>query len=409
MTPNSGCITMPRTKDKLLFASYDFSNSGFVVIFQSFLFPAFLTTIWHGTPHDADVIWGWLVAGSSTLAILSGPFVGRIADRLGKARLFIILVSVAGCAAMLAPLALRTQFLMLAIAFILFNAIFELSQTIYDSFLTNYGKDCDEITALSTFSWGFGYLGGALFIASYLTLDRFGISKSAQLALLAGLFLILSIPSMIAFRHAAPAPELPRISLQDILRTKPPVPWLDLFVYWIIGDCVAGVIYFAPLYVIKSLGIESQTVGVLLLVTQVAAFPLTVLAGVASRRVGPLRTIRACLFGWLLALLGLFFAKTVTHVMLVMIPIAFVIGSTQAILRAHFASRVAKEQSGEGLGYYAVAQKSASVLAPLLVALTTLVTGSMRWAFLALAGLVVLAFLSSTFLSNQPDGPRRAE
>ena len=73
--------------------------------------------------------------------------------------------------------------------------------------------------------------------------------------------------------------------------------------------------------------------------------------------------------------------------------LVLIVGTTQAILRAHYASEVGTSRSGEALGYYAVAQKSASVFSPLLVGTVSMLTGSMRFAFLVLAAVVALGFV----------------
>ena len=92
--------------------------------------------------------------------------------------------------------------------------------------------------------------------------------------------------------------------------------------------------------------------------------------------------------------------KKTNDVIPILIMVSFVIGSTQAILRAHFATRVTIDKSGEGLGFYAVAQKSASIIAPLLIILVSTITNSIKPAFLVLFLLVIIGFMLAPQLNK---------
>jgi UMF1 family MFS transporter len=394
------------TKNGLLYGTYDFSNSGYVLIFQSFLFPVFFTSVVGNSLDNPDALWGWLIAISTGLSILISPFLGKYADFRGRAKVFSILVLSCGLIVTLSPFAFLGKYAALALIFVFFNTLFELSQTIYDSFLKDLTSKTETTTTLSTIAWGFGYIGGVLFAAIYLVMDRLKLDQRTSLMIFGLLYLVLSVPAIIFFRTINIKKADPRVSKNNsILKPSPPVLWRHLVIYWVIADCVAAIMYFAPLFVNRELGIGTRAIGALLLATQLLAFPLTMLSGKVANRVGPLKTIRLALIIWIIALLGLFFAKSVVHVAAIMIPIAFVIGSTQAILRAHYAMNVAQHSAGEGFGFYAIAQKSAAVLSPALIALIITLTGKIRLAFIVLAFLLLVTF----FLVNKLPTPVLSE
>lgn len=383
---------------RLAFATYDFSNSGYVLIFQSLLFPLVLDSAFRVPGLHSATVWGWIVAASSILAIVSAPFLGRLADRRGKAFVFTFTVLTSGLLSAITSFIFGSSFILLAVSFLVYNTIFELSQSLYDSFLVNLAKTPQEQVRLSTFAWGFGYLGGAVFITLYLIFSKIGLPSHIMLFIFGILFVLLSVPSMRNFKKIDPKAgqriQLP--PLREIFRTSSPVPWKHLFVYWIIADSVAAIMYFAPLYVRSDIGLSIETIGALMLGAQVLAFPATILMGKWAIRVGSLNMIKFCLVVWVVVLITLYFANSLTHFVLALIPFVFVVGTTQSLLRAHYVGRINEESSGEALGYYAIAQKSASVLAPLGISLITIATGSLRLAFLFLAVLVTLAF----FLTN---------
>ena len=395
---------MPKVQSKKLrFGSYDFSNSGYVLIFQSFLFPLVLAKATSNESH-AQTLWAWIVTCSSIAAIVGAPFVGRFADLLGKWRVFASAVVVTGILASVSPIAFAKNLLLLAMSFLVFNTIFEWTQSLYDSFLLNFGNTRAEITSLSTFGWGFGYVGGALFAVAYLILSKKGVSSSASLALLGVLFLLTSIPAILTFRRAEQEVRrtYTRPNLKKILSTSSPVPWRELLIYWVIADSTAAVIYFAPLYMQQEIGLTTQRMGMLFLAAQVVAFPMTILMGKFAVMTGTVKVIRWCLLIWLAAVIGLYLAHSLRGLIPVMFAFSLVIGSTQAILRAHYASRIKLEHSGEGLGYFAVAQKSASVAAPAMVAGVLMLGGTLRSAFLVLAVFILLAFLVAFRLPETP-------
>lgn len=386
---------------RLGFGSYDFSNSGYVLIFQSFLFPIVVVEALAGRVQNPDAWWGWLVAGSTLAAIVLAPFVGLLADRIGRARMFALLVVATGIMASIAPVALASAPFLLVLAFLVFNSSFELSQSVYDSFLKDLAPTRRDTIDLSAFAWGFGYVGGAIFAVGYLALDAAGVSPGLTLTICGLAYLLFSVPSTLFFwaragirreqgeeASAPPARALPRN----------PVSWSQLAIYWLTADVVAAIMYFAPMFLTNEVGLSLTQVGGLLLGAQLVAFPLTIVVGGMANRVGHLLVLRGTIVVWAVGLLGLALATTLAHVLLVLVPMAFVVGSTQALLRAHFAMNVPVSAPAEGFGFYAVAQKSASVVSPALVAITITVTGGMRWAFAVLAVILILAFVLTTRL-----------
>ena len=388
-------------KKYFAFASYDFSNSGFLVMFQSFLFPIILTSALVSSSFDSNQIWAWIVMISSILAVLGAPFLGKFADKVGKWRIFSLTIIVAGLLAAIVVNSLNVW--ILVIGFLIFNTFFEFSQSLYDSFLRNIEQNQKATTMLSTFAWGFGYLGGAFFVVIYFLMQGMGTSNSLMLTIFALLFLLLSLPAIISFKRAEQKNKINSgidKRFKEIMHPKNPVPWTHLFIYWIIADCVATAVYFIPLYLQQELNIGIKTVGIMLLGVQILAFPATIFMGKIANRIGRIKTIKISLIIWAFSLLLLFFAKETKDIIPILILVSFVIGSTQAILRAHFATRVAVNKSGEGLGFYAVAQKSASIISPALILLVLIITNSIKPAFFVLFILVTIGIILASQLNK---------
>jgi len=352
------------------------------------------TGMMEGSKYDSGLYWAIAVAVSSVLAILTAPFFGRFADKFGKFRVFCFSVGFTGIVASLSLLISGSNFWYLLILFVFFNWIFEISQSIYDSYLVDLSDSKEETTKISSFAWGFGYLGGALFAVIYLIMDRLEISESSMIPIFGVFFLISSVPALWYFYKVVPSPIGGRtFKFRDLIEVRTPVPWKDLFVYWVVADVVAAVLYFAPLYLKSDLGLSITMIGGVMLVGQLIAFPATIYVGRLANQFGRLSMIRMGLLVWAVGLLGFYFAESLAHVAIVFLLLSLVVGSTQALLRAHFADRVEQIKSAEGLGFFAIAQKSASVIAPAFVIVSSWFTGSIAPAFIALAVLVCIAFL----------------
>jgi UMF1 family MFS transporter len=79
--------------------------------------------------------------------------------------------------------------------------------------------------------------------------------------------------------------------------------------------------------------------------------------------------------------------------------VGLVLGGSQAISRSLYARFVPPSQSAEFYGFYAVSNKFASILGPLLFGLLTDITGNIRLAILS----VVAFFLVGLFLLRTVD------
>jgi len=398
-------------KKYLGFGSYDFSNSGYVLIFQSFLFPVFFTEQLHIWFKSPEIAWGMVVSISTVIAILFAPRVGAFGDRLSRSLIFGTCVTIVGIVAVLVSLGNFIGPIVVLLGFLLFNAVFEISQSLYDSFLKDLAKDETETVRLSSFAWGFGYLGGALFAGLYFLFDHLQFEINHMLTFFAIAYLVLSIPAVLFFRKQDNRQTIyseSRIGIINLiilfikLRTESPISFRKLVIYWLVVDAVSGVMYFAPLYLINEINLSKTTVGGLLLIAQIAAAPITYFVGLAANRWGLVLTIRITLVGWIAALIGIFMATSLGGVIFSMVPMVFVIGSTQALLRAHYSMHVPISKAGEGFGYYAIAQKSAAVITPLLISAIILVTGNIRSAFAFLAIIIFIAAWVSAYLPGLP-------
>jgi UMF1 family MFS transporter len=118
---------------------------------------------------------------------------------------------------------------------------------------------------------------------------------------------------------------------------------------------------------------------------QFAGIPFAFLFGQIAGWIGTKRAILLSLVLYLgITVLG-YSVRTATHFYLLAIAVSMVQGGTQALSRSLFASMIPQHKSSEMFGFFGVAERFAAVLGPALFGVTATLTGSSRYAVLAIA------------------------
>lgn len=255
-----------QNKNKFGYAFYDFANSGYVLLFQAFLFPLFISS-YYSDSSDAAQVWGYILFISNLLAIISAPLIGRVADLKNRIKIFSILILIVSLLSFLSVL--NNNVIVILIFFVIFNSSFELSQSIYDSFLNVISRSKDEKIDISTFAWGFGYLGGILFVVVYFALNKNGIENKYILASAALLYFIISFLSVYLLKKAGQSDTLTIATEKTNKRYKFLKPSKEiiysLLIYFIVFLSTTAVINFSTLFFNKELHIEERTIGMIML------------------------------------------------------------------------------------------------------------------------------------------------
>jgi UMF1 family MFS transporter len=192
-----------------------------------------------------------------------------------------------------------------------------------------------------------------------------------------------------------------RIGIRDMFRALDARRMQNLIGYWLVGDCVNAVIVFTGIYAATQLKMSTTAIGVILMIVQALAFPGTILMERLARRTSLLATLRLCGVLWCIVILILVFGRSYVAIAVVTIITSLVIGSTQALMRAHYSLSVERSRTSELFGWYALATESATFLSPLLFGLISGVAGNQRLAMASLGlplvfGLVLLNERSKT-------------
>jgi UMF1 family MFS transporter len=132
-----------------------------------------------------------------------------------------------------------------------------------------------------------------------------------------------------------------------------------------------------------SIGLDDKGLLMALLVTQFVAFPAAIAFGRLAERIGAKRSIMigiavyagVCVFATRMHSVREFFVMAVV--------VGLVQGGVQSLSRSYFARLIPAEKGGEYFGFYNMVGKFATILGPVLMGGTALLTGS-RLAILSL-------------------------
>lgn len=391
-----------RTRVTVGWILYDVGNSAFVLVINSLAYSVYFRNfVFRGGP-GADLAWGVVVSLSLILSGFIGPFIGAAADRpLQRLRVFRL---TAGLAIILTfALALvRPGDRVAGIGlFLLGNAVYNISISIYDSYLAIIA-DASRRNLVSGLGWGFGYLGGIACLAVAFPFlreanqkaDAFGYRLSFVIT--AVFFLVFSLPALL---------WLPRGQAEGEYHWKP--VWRQvlntmkewrahrefaklLLAFYFVIDAITTLVYFTSIYATTSLKLSITEIMVLLLGTQLIAVPATIIFSSLANRLG-LKTVFIGSLGVWMVNVGLLASATTKGMLtVVMILTGLVIGTTQAVGRSWLAALAEKAAVSELFGFSAVATRVSSVLGPVLFGAVAYCSGSQRWAVWSLLLFLVI-------------------
>jgi UMF1 family MFS transporter len=116
-----------------------------------------------------------------------------------------------------------------------------------------------------------------------------------------------------------------------------------------------------------SLGFDSNSLIVALLIVQFVGFPAALAYGYLGNRIGAKRGIFLAIAIYLAITIGGAFMRTEWHFYVLAIAIGLVQGGIQALSRSYYARIIPTDKSAEYFGFYNMLGKFAAVLGPVLM------------------------------------------
>jgi UMF1 family MFS transporter len=410
------------TPEQRAWASYDWANSAYFTTIVTAVFPAFYATYAADglDPAQATARFGAITTASVAIIAVVSPILGAIADFGGikkKLLLGFMLVGVAAAAAM--ARIQRGDWLLASILFFIGNIGVSGTTVIYDSLLPSVARP-EETDRVSAAGYAIGYLGGGVLLllnlAWILQPQVFGFADAAAatkatFVSVAVWWLLFSIPLLRRVPEppvqleageeratgifAAAFGRLGR-TFREMRRYRHAfLLFLAMLLY---QDGIQTIIRMASVYGAE-IGIDQNAQIAAFVMVQFLGIPFSFLFGALGTRIGTKRALFIALAVYTMATILGFFMTTVTHFFILAGLVATVQGGAQALSRALFARLIPVRKSSEFFGFFAVAERFATVLGPLVFTLSVMLTGSSRTAVL----FIVLFFVAGGILLSMVD------
>lgn len=371
-------------------AWYDFANSGYILVFSSFLLPAYFASVLvqYGYPLTT---WGLANGFSTALGIILAVLGGKFADSRGKLNvlrgtifLTFLGMAVLSFAASMMPSAVFT-------IFIVTQALFIFTLSLSDSVLPHLSRTT-QAYRYSGYAWGIGYVGGIVSLLIVMVVQgitsQFSLLAFLSAAIFYLLFSLVALKGLRAGIDLPPTDETlpPKISRKEKMRF--------LLGFWVISEVITVFILFFSLYCSKELGLTSTQIGYFLLLIQLVALPATIIGGkLAVDQTKTFLIFKLSIACFLTSFILLLFPASIVTVILVAILGGLAVGNSQSILRAQYARVVDPKKSGAEFGIYSFASQAAVIIGPILYGWTSDALQSQRLPLIFLAIAMCVGFL----------------
>ncbi len=410
------------TPEQRAWAWYDWANSAYFTTIVTAVFPSFFATYAAAgiEPAQATARFGAITTASVALIAVVSPILGAIADVSGiRKRLLAVFMLIGVSSAAALVLVGQGDWRLASLLFVVGNLGVSGSTVFYDSLLPHVARP-DETDRVSSAGYAIGYFGGGLLLlinlAWILSPATFGFADTvaatkASFVSVAVWWLVFSIPLM----RTVPEPPIQleageqrgasvliaafgRLgrTFREIRKYRNA---FTLFIAMLLyQDGIQTIIRMASVFGAE-MGIDINAQIAAFVMVQWLGIPFSFLFGGLGARIGTKRALFIALAVYTLTAIMGYFVRTVTHFFILAGLVATVQGGSQALSRALFARLIPARKASEFFGFYAVAERFATVLGPLVFTVSVALTGSSRIAIL----FIIVFFVAGAALLSMVD------
>ena len=366
-------------------AMFDFANS---LIYTNIVlyFPQ-----WYTIRLGVNDFWyNALLTLSTFLLILTAPSLGMRSDQTGK-RVGILRVTAVPMILGTASLPLITRaipslpiaVLIISLLFLVVNYSYQISLLFYDALLGDVATE-DRYLNASGVGFAVGWIGALVGILAVLPFVRGSAAvmgfHGSEAAFIAGsiLFCIVGGPCLFLLREPRQTQDKALTEFQTKphslrrlwtevrnLRNQPRVFWF-LIAYWFFIDAILTVQENLSIYLERVIGFDDSHKALLALAGIIASVLGAFATAVFVKRKFAERSLRIVLATGSLCLVGTGLAPRAYIAVTVLLIAAFLFGSIWTLARAIYTEMTPPGQRCEYFGFYSIAEKSSSVVGPIL-------------------------------------------
>lgn len=406
----------PSLKGLIAWAVYDWANSSYFVIIQTFIFAAYFTKAIAADVETGTSQWANMISLSGIAIAIGSPIFGAIADQSGRRKpwlaFFTFICVVATGLLWYAVPGTDSIWFSLYIAFVATVAA-ELAYVFYNAMLPDL-VGASRMGRWSGWGWGLGYVGGlaclviALFAfiqndGQWLGLDP-GTSEPirATFILAAVWYAIFALPLFIWTKDTPSTNKKIKdsirdgylqikVSIQNASRLKNIGRFLIARIFF--NDAIVTIFALGGVYAAGTFDMDESEIlmfGIGLNVTAgLGAFSLAWL----DDKLGSKVTINISIIGLLIPLIALLLVESILWFIILGLILGIFVGPIQSASRTFMGRVSPPELTNQMFGLLALSGKVTSFIGPFLVGYFTLKSGSQRVGMVIIPILLVIGFI----------------
>ena len=395
------------TKLEKFWILYDVGNSAFALLVSTIIPIYFKNMAAAAGISDADstAYISYAISISTVIVAILGPTLGTLADNRNHKKplfTFFMMMGVLGCAALSVPAA----WLIFLVIFVIAKVGFAGSLIFYDSMLVDVTTD-ERMDEVSSHGYAWGYIGSCVpFVISLVLIlqaGNIGISGTVAMGIA---FLInaawwgfVTIPLLKNYKQnyyveakADVKDVLNRLShiFAELRQDRKVLRFLIAFFFYI--DGVYTIIEMATSYG-KDVGISDTNLLLALLLTQIVAFPCSIVFGKLTRKYETDKLILVCIAAYFGVAVYALQLDAAWKFWMMATFVGVFQGAIQALSRSYYAKIIPKEKSSEYFGIFDIFGKGASFMGTMLMGITTQLFHTSKAGVVAIAVMFVIGFL----------------
>jgi len=403
---------MKNKSQVFIWSLFDFANSFYAVVIVAFVFAVYFTDVIAEKHPAADLYWSLGINISMLISAVLNPICGALADYTSNKKKFLFYFTLLA----VIPTALMYftgsgTILFGLTLFVISNIGFQTGLTFYDAFISDMVEE-KYYNQVSAFGYAIGYAGS---IAGVVMVFPLKDNPNLLFLLTAICFLVFSLPLFAFLREKRIHKDYAKVNyirygfkkvidtLKHINQYKNLRNFLIAFFLYI--DAVNTIIFFSGIYARTTLGFSMTELAIFFLIVQITAMLGSFLFGYIGDKFGILRSIFVTLVFWTAITFFIFFFVDKDSSIVISglrIHYFFIVGgfagtflgSTQSLSRALMTKLTPFEIKTEFFGFYALFDKTSTLLGPLTFGMVSWLTGSQNFAVLSIG----VFFLSGMLL-----------
>lgn len=404
-------------------ALYDWANSAFFAVIQTFVFATYFMQSVAKNDTLGSTQWGNTIGAAGLVIAVCAPFVGAVADQMGRRKPWIgwFTLLAIGATAALWFVAPSQQYVWLALALIFLGTIgSEFAIIFYNAMLPDLASE-ERMGRWSGWAWGLGYAGGlaCLVIALFLFVDveqpPFGLEKAAAehvratFVLVAVWYALFSIPMFMLTSDRPPTgvhlSEAVKSGWRQLKSTVKEVRKYRDIVRFLVArmvfiDALATVFAFGGIYAAGTFNLGEREVLIF-------GIGLNLTAGLGAAtfawlddKLGSRTTMLLSLVGLIACTTAVLLVYEVLFFWVFGLLLGIFVGPVQAASRTYMGHVSPPDLQNQMFGLMALSGKVTAFMGPLLVGWLTYIADSQR---IGMSIIVVLFIVGFVLLYRLPD------